>query len=300
MYKLIAKNIDILPKSNNVSWSSDIDTLGTELSFDSLYDLAEGTVVSLVINNKEYLRTMIIKKSEGKFSYNYNCFDYSFYLKNEVIKQFNNVNASIAIQSLLNEYKISNKIVYIPTIIEKIYKDQSISDIIDDILEQAENEQGIKYFKEMQINTLVINKLKNMTIKPKIMIQKDFTINSSIEEMKNKIVIVSNEQEDTSIHAMSQSLSSQSRFGLLQEVVSLEDKDIAQSNNIANNLLAEKNKIFKDTDINVLGIKNAETIKANRLIQLNIKNKLSGWYRIKSAAHTLSNGKHTVTISLEF
>jgi len=300
MYKLTAKNIDILPKSNNINWSSDIDTLGTELSFDSLYNLAEGTIVSLIINNREHLRTIIIKKSEGKFSYNYTCFDYSFYLRNEVIKQFNYVCASTAIQSLLNEYKISNSIIYIPTIIDKIYKDQAISGIIDDILEQAGIEQGIKYFKEMQVNTLVINKLQNMKITPKILINKDFTINSSIEEIRNKILIVSSQEDDTSVFAISQDLSSQSRFGLLQEIETVEDKNIAQVNNIANNLLSAKNKIFKDTSINVLGVKNAETIKANRLIELNIKSKLSGWYRIKSAAHTLSNGKHTVNIGLEF
>jgi len=120
MYKLMTKNINILQKSNNLSWNSDIDTLGTELSFDSLYDLAEGTIVSLYINNKEFIRTIVIKKSAGKFSYNYTCLDFSFYLKNEVIKQFNGVSASSAISSLLSEYGIKSKIVNIPSKIKKI------------------------------------------------------------------------------------------------------------------------------------------------------------------------------------
>jgi len=298
MYNLYAKNIDILPLSNNLSWSSDIDALGTELSFDSLYDLAEGTIVSLYINKKELLRTILIKKSEGKFSFNYSCFDFSIYLKNEVIKQFNGVSASTAITSLLNEYGIKNNIVGIPTKIKKIYKDTDISSIINEILEQAEAEQGVKYFKEMQVNTLVINKLQDMKISPKILIDRDITINSSIEELKNKILIVSS-GESKKVLATVQDASSQSRFGLFQQIESVEKKDVAQAKNIANNILKANNKIFKDTNINVLGIKNTETIKANRLIEINV-GKLNGWYRIKNASHNLSNNKHTVSIGLEW
>ncbi|HEY5582930.1 MAG TPA: hypothetical protein VIK78_00340 [Ruminiclostridium sp.] len=299
MYNLFAKNIDILPKSNNISWSSDIDTLGTELSFDSLYDLSEGTIVNLYIDGVECFRTITIKKSEGKFSYNYTCLDFSFYLKNEVIKQFNSVSASNAITSLLSEYGIKSRVVNIPTKIKKIYKDEAISSIIDDILEQAETEQGITYFKEMQVNTLVINKLADMKITPTILIGKEITINSSIEELKNKILIVSSGENSNSILATVQDTSSQSKFGLLQQIESVDDKNVAQAKNIASNLLKANNKIFKDTSFDVLGIKYAEAIKANRLIQLKV-GKLDGWYRIKSASHNLSNGKHTVNIGLEW
>lgn len=298
MYKLIAKNIDILPKSNNISWSSDTDTLGTSMSFDSLYDLSEDTIVSLVMNNKEFLRTKIVKKSEGKFSFNYTCLDFSIYLKNDVIKQFNNLNASTAIYSLLNEYGIKSNIVTIPTKIKQVYKDETIANIIDNILEQAEKDQNITYFKEMNVNTLVINKLQNMKITPQILIDKDITINSSVEELKNKILIVES-GDSNKILAVAEDKYSQSKFGLLQQIESVDKKDIAQAKNIANNLLNANNRIFKDTNINLLGIKDSETIKANRLIQLNA-GKLKGWYRIKSAQHTLTNNKHTVNISLEW
>lgn len=300
MHKLIVGGVDILPKSNNLGWKSDADTLGTELSFDSLYNLPEGTVNSLYINDKEYIRAIVKNKSEGKFSYSYTCIDYSFYLKNEIIKQFNKVAASSAISSLLKEYGIKSKIVSIPTKITKIYKDEAISAVIDDILEQAEKEQGIKYFKEMQVDTVVISKLQNMKITPKILIGDDFTINSSIEEMKNKILIVSNGEDNNSILAVAQDKNSQSKYGLLQEIESIEEKDMSQAKNIAINLLKAKNKIFKDTSIPLIGVKDAETIKANRLIELNIGNKLKGWYRIKSASHNLSNDKHSINIELEW
>lgn len=299
MYKLLANNIDILPKSNNLGWSSDIDTLGTELSFDSLYDLPEGTVVSLLINNLEHIRAVIVKKAEKKFNYSYTCLDYSFYLKNEVIKQFN-TSASAAITSLLNEYGIKNRIVSITTKINKLYKDESIAGILDDILLQAESEQGIEYFKEMQADTLVISKLADMKISPKILIGNDVVINSSIEDMRNKILIVSGAESNKAVVAVAEDKASQNVYGLLQEIENVDDKDIAKAKNIAINLLKQKNKVFKDTSLSLLGIKDAETIRANRLIELNVGSKLKGWYRIQSASHSLSNNKHAVTISLEW
>lgn len=299
MYNLYAKGVDILAKSNNITWTSDIDTLGTELSFDSLYDLPEGAIVSMYINKKEFIRAIVVKKGEGKFSFNYTCFDYSFYLKNEVIKQFNGISASAAISSLLSEYGIKSSIVPIPTKIKKIYKDEAISAIVDDVLEQAEKDQGIKYFKEMQVITLTINRVQDMKITPKIHISKDFTINSSIEELKNRVLIVSNDEGSKKVLASSEDTSSISKFGLLQMIESVEQKDMAKAKNLAKNLLAANNKIFKDTSIDVLGVKDAETIKANRLIKLQA-GKLNGWYRIKSAQHTLANNKHTVNISLEW
>jgi len=299
MYKLIYNGIDILPKSNNLSWENDIDTLGIMLSFDSLYNVPVGAIISLYINNKEYTRGIIVDKTESVFAYSYLSHDYSFYLKNEVIKQFN-TSASNAIVSLLNEFGIKNKIVSIPTRINKIYKDESIADIIEDILEQAEKDQGIKYIKEMQIDTVVIEKLEDMKITPKILIGKDITINSSIEDMRNKILITSGSGDNIGIITTAQNKASQMQYGILQEVEVLDDKDIAQSKSIAENLLIAKNRIFKEAIIPLLGVKDAETIKANRLIELNVDTKLKGWYRIKSASHELTNSKHTVNIELEW
>lgn len=299
MYKLLVNNMDILPKSNNLSWASDIDTLGMELSFDSLYNLPEGAVVGLFINGVEHIRAVVVKKAELKFSYSYTCFDFSFYLKNEVVKQFD-TSASNAISSLLSEYGVKSKVVGIPTKIKKLYKDESLGGILDDILEQAELDQGVKYVKEMQLDTLVVSKLADMKITPKILMGSDIVINSSIEEMKNRILIVSSGEGNNTIAAVAEDWASQSRFGLLQEIESVDDKNLAQAKNIAANLLAAKNKVFRDTSLNLLGIRDAETIKANRLIELNVGSRLKGWYRIKSASHSLSNNRHTVTISLEW
>ena len=298
LYELVANNI--LSKSNNISWTSDSDSLGIQLSFDSLVDLKQGTIVSLFINNKEIFRTSVLSRVENKFSYSYTCLDFTRYLKNETIKkQFNDTPASNAITSLLREYNIKNSVVSIPTKIKKIYSDQSINEIIDDILEQATNDQNVKYYKETNLDTLIINKLHDSKIYPTFYIQNDFTINSSLENMINKVVVISEKDDDVKILATAEDSASIKKYGLLQMVEKISEEEVAKAKNIANNLLKENDKVKFDTSLNLLVTEGAEIIRANRLIQIN-NGKLNGWYKIKSATHTLSNGMHTISISLEF
>ncbi|WP_321994833.1 XkdQ/YqbQ family protein [Clostridium butyricum] len=299
MYKLITQDFDLMPYSNTVSWSDDIDTLGTQLQFESTIDIGMGSVVSKWINGKEDFRGIVKGKSEKRWTFSYTCLDYSFYLKNKVVKQFNNDTASNAINSLLNESYIKSDIVPIPTKINKIYK-TSIADIIDDILDQAQQDQGVKYFKELNGNILTIKKVEEMRIAPKIILPKDIDINSSIEEMKNKIIITSNSEDNAAILATAEDSSEQWWYGVLSDISSVDDKNISQAQNIANNLLKEKNKIFKNTSFEVEGVFEAETIKANRMIYLNIGKRLNGFYKIKSSNHTLKGGSHKVNISLEW
>ena len=54
MYRVVFNGVDILKKSNNISWNSDTDTLGMQVTFDSLINLTEGSIISFLINNKEF------------------------------------------------------------------------------------------------------------------------------------------------------------------------------------------------------------------------------------------------------
>jgi len=303
MYNLIGMGIDLLPFSNNISWSSSVDTLGVELSFDSLKNIPEGEVVMLYVNGNIEFVGLIVRKSEGKFTYGYTALDFSFNLKNEVIKQFNKLSASKCIINLLGEYSIKSKIVSMPTRINKIYNGSTIADIIKDIIEQCEKDQGIKYFSEMVQDRVEIKKLIDMKISPKIIVSGDFTIDSSIEEMKNKIVITTSDGDNAKILATVEDKTNRKKFGLMQKIESIEEKEIPKAKNIANNLLKDLNKISKETTLDLLiseDSKDIMQIKANRLIYIDIPSKIkSNWYRIKSANHTLSNNHHKVSISIE-
>lgn len=301
MYKLITGNSDIMYNSNSVTWQSDVDTLGSQVSFESMKDLFEGALVSLFSDKRELVRSVIIKKNWGRWTWNYTTQDYSRYLKNKVIKQFNNITASNAIKSMLSEAYIIGNIVNIPTKINKIYKNKTIAEIIDDILDQAKQDQGIEYFKEIEGNILYIRKLQDMKINPTIILPKEISPESSIENMKNKIQIVSNSEKNNSVIATAENTYRRDWYGLLTDIQEVDDKDIAKAQTIANNALNENNKIARSCNINdIFVISGGEDIKANRLIYLNAGSRLCGFYKIKSATHTLAKGKHKVNLTIEW
>lgn len=298
MYKLMVNGTDIIDNSNNITWGNDSDTLGTQLNFDSIKEFIPGTVVSLWNDSLEIFRGIALKPTQKRWVYSYVCQDYSFYLKNPVIKQFNNVRADEAIKSLASEAYITAIIADIPTLINKIYHSKTLSEIIDDILSQAQADQGSTYFKEIEGNILYVRKLEEMKITPAIILPKEINIDKSIENMKNRIEIVSNSEENNAIIATAEDTSNQNFYGILIDQQSVDDKNIAQAQNIANNALAIANKIEYKSTFEVVAVTGGDTIKANRMIYLHAGTRLNGYYKIKSANHTLTKGLHKVDITI--
>lgn len=298
MYKLICNNSDIIYNSNTLSWNSDTDTLGTQLSFDSIKDLKEGLVVSLFNDKKELIRGIIIKKIIRSNYYSYIVQDYSFYLKNEIRIQFNSTSATNAINSILSKAYIKGDICSIPTKINERYCEQ-IGNIIDKILEKAEKDQGTKYFKEIDVNVLKIRRLYDMKINPKIYIAKEFDVESSIEKMKNKIEVIGNEEKNNSLLAKAEATGMQYFYGILSKIEKVSVENIAQAKNIANNLLSELNVIERSTTIPTVAFEGADDIKANRMIYINA-GVLCGYYKIKSASHSLADGLHKVNLGIDW
>lgn len=253
MYRLIIDNIDIMYNSNNIQWNTDTDTLGTQLSFDTIKDLYEGQVVSLFCNDRELIRGIVVKKTWNRWTFSYIVQDYSLYLKNKIpFKQFNRMKASDCISSLLGEAYMTGSIVNIPTIITEMYRGKTRADIIDDILEKAQNDQGIEYFKEIECTTVYIRQLQEMKITSAIEISKDVNIESSIENLKNKISVISNSNDDNSIYASAEDTTYQYWYGVLEDVEEVDADNIANAQNIANNKLNELNKIERSTSIEIV------------------------------------------------
>ncbi|HBJ1646518.1 UNVERIFIED_ORG: hypothetical protein B2H98_13905 [Clostridium botulinum] len=301
MYRLIIDNIDIMYNSNNIQWNTDTDTLGTQLSFDTIKDLYEGQVVSLFCNDRELIRGIVVKKTWNRWTFSYIVQDYSLYLKNKIpFKQFNRMKASDCISSLLGEAYMTGSIVNIPTIITEMYRGKTRADIIDDILEKAQNDQGIEYFKEIECTTVYIRQLQEMKITSAIEISKDVNIESSIENLKNKISVISNSNDDNSIYASAEDTTYQYWYGVLEDVEEVDADNIANAQNIANNKLNELNKIERSTSIEIVCLDDGADIKANRLIYLNAGSRLCGFYKIKSASHTLNKGVHKVSLEIEW
>ena len=300
MYKLIVQNADIINDCENITWNSDSDTLGTQLSFETIKEFPTGSVVQLYNDSKELFRGIAIKPVQKRWTCSYTCQDYSFYLKSKLIKQFNGVRASEAIKSLLGEAYIVGDIADIPTTVTHIYKNNTLADIIEDILKKAKEDQGLEYFKEIEGNVLYIRKVQEMKIEPTILLPKTIDITSSMENMKNKIIVTTSDEKNVNIVASAEDTSQQGFYGVLSDIESVDDKNIAQAQNIANNKLAELNKVAYSTSLELIAITGGDDIKANRLIYLHAGERLNGYYKIKSASHTLTKQLHKVNINIEW
>lgn len=300
MYKLIINNSDIINYSNNITWNSDSDSLGTQLSFDSIKEIKTGTVVQLFNDSVELFRGILLKPTMKRWTWSYTCQDYSFYLKNNkvAIKQFNNATASDAIKSLLDENYLTYNIPDLPTQINQFYTNKSYADIIEDILKKAIADQGSTYFYEIQGNIFYIYNVSDMKITPNIILPKDIDIEMSMENMKNRITVISGNDDKAVIEATAEDTSQQSFYGVLSDVQTVDDKNIAQSQNMANNALATSNKIEYQSTFEIVAIEGGDAIKPNRMIYLKAGTRLNGYYKIKTANHTLSKGMHKVNLTI--
>lgn len=316
-----SKTYNITALCGDLSWRDSIDTLGMEFNFSTGYTDARffpklvvqlGDLIVLSNNGSEVFRGIVTDENiDGRFNRSFTAFDFAFYLnKSRTIIQFNKMRADNAIKELCGKFNIPiGNITAIPTLISKIYKDATIADIIDDILEQTTKEKGIKYRKEMRTGKFYIEKYSDLIVKglfkPASNIQAfdvtkaigSISRSRSIADMKNSILIVSGEEKSTRVAAKAEDAASIKKYGLLQDIESVDSKNIAQARNIAKNKLAELNKIAEDTSIELLG---ADSVRAGRILEITEPiTGLSGKYLVKECTHTYSNRIHKMNLTIE-
>ncbi|MGL5765199.1 MAG: XkdQ/YqbQ family protein [Sarcina sp.] len=302
---------DITNMAGSISLNTSIETLGATFDFsmprnfiDSNYALTEtiktGDIVKFE-NEKNLFTGVIVDIDTLKFSKEIKCFDFYFYLnKNKVIKQFNSLNASSCIESLLKSIGAKiGKIETIATSIDKIYKNNTVAEIIDDILKIVTEETGKKYLLEIEGVTFNLIAHKKIKVQVTNNIFGMPTLTESISNMKNVVLVVSNDSEDESIYAKAEDKESIQKYGMLQEVVEVDpDKDdISKVRNIASQKLKELNKVLTTSSLDVLG---NDELRAGRLLDVEIKEfRLKEEFLIKSCTHTFPKGKHICSLELE-
>lgn len=308
------KMYNISPLVGSINWGNNINELGEKLDFDIAFNddryfpLNPIDLGNLMIlkNNDEILRSIVVtEQRQGRGAIIYNSFDYAFYLnKSKGVYQFNKVLAKKAITKILSDFNIQiGNIVDIPYVVNKIYNDKNISDIIKDILELATNSLGIKYRFEMRLGKLYIEKQDSLLITGVFKLAsnlEDYNIinaisnpsrKRSIEDMRNSIKIVSKDKIVAEIK--NESLINQ--YGLLQEIQSI-DENIAQAKNIAKNLLKDLGKIFEENSFDCPG---DDRVRAGRLLEVEEPvTGMTGIYLIEDVNHSVKNGIHTMSLSL--
>jgi len=319
LYTIVdGSEIDISNQSGNLSWSYQAQTLGVNLTFDYAkindQEIKPGSIILLKdIDDQEVIILGIVvdRTRKGKV-YNLSIYDFAFYLnKSEMTIQFNNTNATTAIEQLLKKAGIEiGSIPWMSTLITKIYIDTTISQILNEIIDQVFLETGIKYFFEMNGSKLDIKKVgaevfegsfklaDNLApIMLEDVIGKDFTITDSISELKNSIIVLSSEADSVRILERAKDQASINQYGLLQDIISIDAKDEAKARNIANQALKEFNRVVSAITLPVLGHKG---LKQYRTLKINDADMgLVGDYLILSASHTYAGGVYKVSLSVE-
>lgn len=301
------KQIDISAFSGNVTLADNIDSLGRELNFDFLnnhvYDsytqftaLRTGNTILLYDSDEIIFQGQIITLSRNSISnYSVKCFDNAFYLnKNESKIQFTNLDVKSCIEQLCALSYIPCKVdCDIPTKVTKIYNGETISNIIDDLLKQATNDTGLKYRREYNYGSLYVNAMNNLKMiwKSKPLVS-DFSYDESIDNLANRVVVISSSEENTTVYAEAKNEQSIKMYGQYTHYEKVDDKKKDKAQKIADTKLKELSKTFEKATVTLLG---DNYIRSGRIIQFEQPEiGLYGQYLVNHCTHNYNGSLHTM------
>lgn len=302
---------DITSHTGEYQLSDNIDSLGAEFQFDLMSnpldanfsgnELPIGTKLVFFLDGTKMFSGIIVSYSRNSLTkYTYKAFDYAFYLnKSEAQIQFNNVNTSAAIRKLCDENGVTiGGICDIPTMVTKIYSGNTISDIIKDLLKMAETDQKVHYRLEVRDAALYIERYRDLYVQSKVVdIVGDFNSSYSIEDMANRIIVVSSSEKNQQIIAEKSDQSSIRTYGQITKVEKVDDKQMSQAAEIAANTLLDKNGVKRSFSITTLG---SSAVRAGRMMVFNQPEiNLTGAFLVKNCRHNFSGNKHTMQLDLE-
>lgn len=301
------KQIDISAFCSNVTRADNIDSLGVELNFDFLnnhvYDsytqftaLRTGNTILLYDNDEMIFQGQIITLSRNSISqYSVKCFDNAFYLnKNQTKIQFTNLSVKACIEKLCQQEYIPCKVdCEIDTKVTKIYNGETIANIIDDLLKQATNDTGLKYRREYNYGSLYINAMNNLKMiwKSKPLVS-DFSYDESIDNLANRVVVISSSEKNTTVYAEAKNEESIKMYGQYTHYEKVDDKKKAKAKKIAETKLKELSKTFEKATVTLLG---DNYIRSGRIIKFEQPEiGLYGEYLVEHCTHNYSGSLHTM------
>lgn len=307
---------NITPLVGIISWRSNIDELGDELSFNIAFNDTNffpnnpcdiGDMV--VLKNEEYeiTRAIIVdEQKNGRSPISYTAFDFAFYLnKSSAVYQFNKMPADQCIKKILENFGIPiGTIVSMPVPITKIFPDDKVSDIIKEIITITEQKLGIKYLMEMRQGKLCIEKQNDLTVKANFILggksynATDAIMNPSrkrsISDMVNSIQVVGNNDKLVLIQDDDSMIK---KYGKISKVITLDQKEKISAKEVAMNELKQFSKVAEEISIELIG---DDRVRAGRLFDVvEPITGIKGTYLINDASHSIENGIHKMSLGLE-
>lgn len=279
------------------SWTTSDDANGEEMTFTSLRLYSPGAKVKVSDDGTQFYGIIISVEEGNKPPHSYTALDFSYTLKCDEIIQFKKMRADTAIKKLLKRTGIKASqmsVCKIPTKITKIYQD-TIINIMTDILKCAKKDQGKSYYFEVRGSKVVIEQKKKVKVKPTFMMADDSAISRSIADVRNEVKLY----KDDKTVAKASDTSSIKSLGTLRLVEDAGEISKAKAKAEAQKRLKELNRSTNSKNVTLFVSSGYWDIRKNRLIKLD-GGGLKGWYSIKSATHTMDANVHKVSIEVEW
>lgn len=267
----------------------------------------EADIILLYENSKKIYEGIVIDITQTEYTTDVNVFDFGWYLnQNQDVFQFNNP-VSQCIRKILNDYEVPiGSIINIPQNYKGINKG-NLNIIIEELMEYATKNNGIKYFWQMRNGKFYLEKendnviiYKSSLFGSNIDITKLMSnpqVTKSIANLKNAVKVVNEEQNSINVFAYRENSNSIKKYGKIQllERISAENKNNAA--NIANNKLKLLNKVENTLSVELPGVIDC---KANKVLQfdediINIKGK----FRVKQCNHIIQSPSYLMALELE-
>lgn len=325
----LIKNGTTEPKElvfGNVTWGDNIESLGVELNvsiprnvgdrFLRNYDVIEiGDGVLFKNLDGVVFQGMIENIDTQRFQKDITCYDLGHLLnKTSILKQFTNVKGHDAISSVCSEQGVPvGSIEPMGVDITKIYKNEVVSDIIKDIIDQENTNTGKRLRMEFREGKLYIenqdDKVIELSYKPAANISQfdpttvpgEISRDDSITDMRNHVKVVY-EQTGTKaanarIVAEAKDDESIKKYGRRVQLESVTKEELPNAQTIANNKLRELQNVITNVTIELLG---DDKLRSGHVIELNNESYgLKGKYVVLNCEHIYENNNRKMRLEIE-
>lgn len=266
MYKYLinGQEVDnlILPE-----WSDDLNNYANTFSFSTYATYEIGSLFQIIATktNETVLKGIITDFNQSEANiFQFSGYDCGFYVnQNEIIEQFKKIKISDALKKLCQNYGIPvGNIPEMSATVTEIFKDKKLSDVFNQLIEYAKLKGCIKdvYFTCSKgcFEVLPYETITDLTGGNSIFsVLSEKTINSpsikvSMQDLRNRIIIADS-SDKIQKRVIAQDAKSIQKYGLLQEVETVDTSKTNNLSKIASNTLTNKNKLSKTISLSMLG-----------------------------------------------
>ncbi len=309
MYKFLINGEEV---ANIVSpeWSDDLENYADTFSFSTCEQYEVGSLFQIITETGFVVLSGIITDFEESNPniFRYSGFDFGFYInQNEIIEQLKKIKISDAIKKLCENYSIPvGNIPEMSATVTEIFKDKKLSDVLSQLLEYAKSKGCIKdvYFTcaRGKFEILPYETIVDLTGNNGVFsVASMKTINNpsvkvSMQELRNRVIVADN-NEKSQKRVVVEDAGAISKYGLLQEVETIDTSKTNNLEKIASDTLKTLNKLSKSISMSMLG-----DYRMHKGVIMPIDSEeigVKGNFLITSSKHNIDGNTEHVAVNLQ-